>query len=203
MGSIVGWSLGIGASVAGLVLVAALKLQNTDLAYVHMAIAAAVGFYIALAAVRELRQPGVAASPEVLASVGTRHLGLVWTWGALALIVTYVFVLQWREWWHFSLVFVALAGACLFLSVALRKDAESGTDDDTMLKLARIWLRVHFGAAIITVIGLIIDGKMVRFLVPRHQDWAAQNIFFFGAIALGIISWHALRAMKAAQPAKS
>jgi hypothetical protein len=203
MGSIVGWSLGIGASVAGLVVVAALKLQNTDLAYVHMAIAAAVGVCIALAAVRELRQPGVAASPEVLASVGTRHLGLVWTWGALALIVTYVFVLQWREWWHFSLVFVALAGACLFLSVALRKDAESGTDDDTMLKLARIWLRVHFGAAIITVIGLIIDGKMVRFLVPRHQDWAAQNVFFFGAIALGAISWHTLRAMKVAQPAKS
>src|SRR6186997_152069 len=53
MGSIVGWSLGIGASVAGLVVVAALKLQNTDLAYVHMAIAAAVGFCIALAAVRE------------------------------------------------------------------------------------------------------------------------------------------------------
>src|SRR5687768_14219999 len=105
MGSIVGWSLGFGASVAGLVVVAALKLQNTDLAYVHMAIAAAVGFCIALAAARELRQPGVAASPEVLASVGTRHLGLVWTWGALALIVTYVFVLQWREWWHFSLVF--------------------------------------------------------------------------------------------------
>ena len=143
------------------------------------------------------------AALDVLGSVGTRHLGLVWTWGALALIVTYVFVLQWREWWHFSLVFVALAGACLFLSVALRKDAESGTDDDTMLKLARIWLRVHFGAAIITVIGLIIDGKMVRFLVPRHQDWAAQNVFFFGAIALGAISLHTLRAMKVAQPAKS
>jgi hypothetical protein len=203
MGSIMGWSLGIGASVAGLVVVAALKLQNAHLAYVHMAIAAAVGLCVALAAARELRQPGVAASPELLASVGTRHLGLVWTWGALALIVTYTFVLQWREWWHFSLVFMALAGACLFLSATLRKDAESGAEDDTMLKLARIWLRVHFGAAIITVIGLIVDGKMVRFLVPRHQDWAAQNIFFFGAIALGAIAWHALRAMKVAQPARS
>lgn len=202
MGSILGWSLGIGASVAALVVVAALKLQNTSLAYVHMAIAAAVTIGIALAAVRELRQAQMAANPELLAGAGARYLGLIWTWGALALIVTYASVLQWREWWHFSLVFVALAGACLFLSATLRKDAESGAEDDTMLKLARIWLRVHLGAAIITVIGLIADGKMVRFLVPRHQDWAAQNIFFFGAIALGIVSWHALRAMKAAQPAR-
>lgn len=203
MGSIMGWSLGIGASIAALVVVAALKLQNTNLAYVHMAIAGAVVVSMALAAVRELRQPATAAHPELLASVGVRYLGLIWTWGALTLIVTYAFVLQWREWWHFSLVFVALAGACLFLAATLRKDAESGAEDDTMLKLARIWIRVHLAAAVITVIGLIADGKMVRFLVPRHQDWAAQNIFFFGAIALGIISWHALRAMKAAQPAKS
>jgi hypothetical protein len=203
MGSIFGWSLGVGASVAALVVVAALKHQNTNLAYVHMAIAAAVGLGMALAAVRELRQPATAVSADQLASVGARYLGLVWTWGAIALIVTYVFVLQWREWWHFSLVFVALAGACLFLSATLRKDAEGGGDDDTMLKLARIWIRVHFGAAIITVIGLIVDGKMARFLVPRHQDWAAQNIFFFGAIALGLIGWHTLRAMKTAHPAKS
>ncbi len=203
MGSILGWSLGIGASVAGLVVVAALKLQNTNLAYAHMAIAAAVGICMALAAVRELRQPGAAASPELLAGIGARYLGLIWTWGALVLIVTYAFVLQWREWWHFSLVFVALAGACLFLSATLRRDAESGAEDDTMLKLARIWIRVHFGAAVITVIGLIVDGKMARFLVPRHHDWAAQNVFFFGAIALGAISWHTLRAMKTAQPAKS
>lgn len=200
MGSILGWSLGIGASVAALVLVAALKLQNTDLAYVHMAIAACVSILMALAAVRELRQP---ASAELLASVGSRYLGVIWAWGALALIATYAFVLQWREWWHFSLVFIALAGACLFLSASLRKDAESGADDDTMFKLARILIRIHLGAAILTVIGLLVDGKMVRFLVPRHQDWAAQNIFFFGAIALGVVSWHTLRTMKVAQPAKN
>ncbi len=203
MGSILGWTLGIGASVAALVLVAALKLDNTNLAYLHMAIAACVTIFIALAASRELRQPGPTANPELLASVGARYLGMIWTWGALALIITYAFVLPWREWWHFSLVFVALAGACLFLSATLRKDAESGADDDTMFKLARILIRIHFGAAIITVIGLIADGKMVRFLVPRHQDWAAQNIFFFGAIALGMISWYTLVAMKAAQPAKN
>jgi hypothetical protein len=203
MGSILGWTLGIGASVAALVLVAALKLQNADLAYVHMAIAACVSIFMALAAVRELRQPELAANRGLLASAGSRYLGLIWTWGALALIATYAFVLQWREWWHFSLVFVALAGACLFLSATLRKDAASGADDDTMFNLARILIRVHFGAAIITVIGLLVDGKMVRFLVPRHHDWAAQNIFFFGAIALGIVSWNTLRAMKIAQPARS
>lgn len=203
MGSIFGRWLGIGASAAALALVAALKLQNPDLAYVHMAIAAAAGILIALAAVRELQAASAGAGHELTASVGVHYLGLIWTWGALALIFTYALVLPWREWWHFALVFAALAGACLFLSATLRKDAASGADDDTMFKLARILIRVHFGAAIITVIGLIVDGKLVRFLVPRHHDWAAQNVFFFGAIALGVIGWRTLVAMKPAQPAKN
>jgi hypothetical protein len=65
-----------------------------------------------------------------------------------------------------------------------------------MLKLARIVAIVHLAAMVITVVGLIVDGKMVRFLNPRHQDWAAQNIFFFGAIALAAISWHTLATIK-------
>ncbi len=44
------------------------------------------------------------------------------------------------------------------------------------------------------MIGLIIDGKMTRFLVPRHGDWAANNIFFGGALALAVISAYALKA---------
>jgi hypothetical protein len=123
-------------------------------------------------------------------------MGLVWGWAMLALFATYAFVLQWREWWHFVLAFTLLAGVCLWLAVALRKDARSNAEDDTLLTLARIVTIIHLGAGVITMLGLIIDGKMVRFLVPRHQDWAAQNIFFFGAFALAAISWSALAAQR-------
>jgi hypothetical protein len=40
----------------------------------------------------------------------------------------------------------------------------------------------------------LIDGKMVRYQTPRFTDWAANNVFFFGAMALAAISFNALRA---------
>jgi hypothetical protein len=42
--------------------------------------------------------------------------------------------------------------------------------------------------------GLLIDGKMTRFLVRRYTDWAANNIFFFGAFGLAVVAAYALRA---------
>ena len=49
---------------------------------------------------------------------------------------------------------------------------------------------------VVTMLGLIIDGKMTRFLDPRHGDWAANNFFFFGAMALAAISLNALLASR-------
>ena len=199
--SIVLWVLGIGASVAALVVTAALKLHDMNMAYLHMAITAAVSIGMALVAMLQLREeaPDSRVGHAIKASAGLRHMGLVWTWAALALFATYAFVLQWREWWHFALAFALLAGVCLWLAVTLRRDARAGSEDDTMLKLARILTIVHLATGLITMLGLVIDGKMVRFMVPRHQDWAAQNIFFFGALALAAISWTALTAMRSDQ----
>jgi hypothetical protein len=50
---------------------------------------------------------------------------------------------------------------------------------------------------VIAVLGLLIDGKMTRFLIPRYTDWAANNVFFFGALAVAAISANALRANRA------
>jgi len=188
---------GLGVSIAALAWVAGLKLQTTEMAYGHMAIAGLTGAVLALAATRALPRGAKGFTGRCLkASVGLYHAGLVWAWGAVALLLTYTLVLSWKEWWHFVLVFALLAGACFALAAMVQKDAETESGDETMFKLARIILRVHLGAAVITVVGLLADGKMVRFLVPRHHDWAAQNIFFFGALTLGIISWTALTAMK-------
>ncbi len=195
--SITTW-LGIGLSVAALAVTAGLKLGNPGMAYLHMVIAALTVIGVAMTAQRASRDAAAhSQSRDALASSGLHYLGLVWTWGAFALFVTYAFVLQWREWWHFVLACAVLAALCLMLAGALNRDAAAGSGDATMLKLGRIVMRVHLGAMVITVIGLIADGKMVRFLTPRHHDWAAQNIFFFGAIAMAAVSWSALTALKA------
>ena len=46
------------------------------------------------------------------------------------------------------------------------------------------------------MLGLIVDGKMTRFLNPKYGDWAANNIFFFGALASPAISLNALLASR-------
>lgn len=192
------WVLGIGTSVAALVVTAALKPHSAGMAYAHMAVAAVACIAMALAAMLRLREEATDSRIHrvLKASASLQYMGIVWAWAMLTLFATYAFVLQWREWWHFTLAFALLAGVCLWLAAALRKDAKSGADDDTLLTLARIMTIIHLGAGVITMLGLIVDGKMVRFLVARHHDWAAQNIFFFGALALAAISWSALTVMR-------
>lgn len=196
--SIILWLLGIGASAAALVVTAALKPHHAGMAYAHMAIAAGAGIGMGLLAMMHLREgaPDTRASQMLKASTGLHYMGVVWTWATLTLFATYAFFLQWREWWHFVLAFALLAGVCLWLAATLRQDAQSDGGDDTVLKLARVLTIVHLATGVITMLGLIIDGKMVRFLVARHQDWAAQNIFFFGALALAAIGWSALSAAR-------
>jgi hypothetical protein len=103
-------------------------------------------------------------------------------------------VLVWREWWQFFLGAGAASGVCLFFSAVLDKDARQGREDETMLKLGRTLAIVQLVGMLIAVLGLLIDGKMTRFLNPRYTDWAANNVFFFGALAVAAISANALRA---------
>ena len=204
MTSMIIWMLGIGLSVAALVVTAALKQF-----YVHMAIAALVSVLLALASISETRTAQAAGmASESSIGIALRHMGLVWTWGALALLVTYALnILFWREWWQFFIAFFVMAGLSLFLSATLRKDADSGVGDDVLLKVARGFSIFILVAMLITMVGLLVDGKMWRFTTIAgmrrgSQDWAANNIFFFGAMALAAISWNAIavtgRRLKAA-----
>lgn len=204
MSSAVIWMIGVGASVSALVLTAALKLN-----LVHMAVAAVVSILVALAAFQEgrsiadgRRQTGL------LISSNFRHMGLVWTWAALAMLVTYAFILEWREWWHYFIAFFMLAGLCLFMSATLRKDAEADDADATMFSVARVLSLVFLVTCVAVMIGLLVHdgrafalgGKMLKGLrVPKltgSQEWAANNIFFFGAMAIAAISWRTYGLMR-------
>jgi len=195
MASMVIWVLGIGLSAAALVVTAAMKQF-----YLHMALAAIVSIFIALASFAEVRAAEAApAGGEQGISISLRHMGMVWAWGSLGLLVTYAFdILNWREWWQFLIAFALLAILSLFLATTLRKDAASGVTDPMLIKVARGFALFILIAMVITMLGLLIDGKMWRFttvagLRRGSQDWAANNIFFFGALALAAISFNVVR----------
>ena len=200
--SLVIWIIGIAVSVSALVLTAALKLY-----YVHMAVAALVSILVALSAFQESRSMTAAdRKAGQMASTNLRHMGMVWTWGAVAIFITYAFkILEWREWLHFFIGLLVLAGLTLFLSATLKKDAEAANPDETMFKIARGYSIFVLVAMLVTMAGLLIDGKMWRFLSVAgqrlgSQDWAANNIFFFGALALAAVAWNAIAVIGSRKP---
>lgn len=188
------WSLSIIVSIVFLVLSAAARESGVHMAYAHMSIAAAVSIGFALIFIREseaMRLAGARAS--IVAANTARFMGIVWSWGALTLAVTYgTGILHWREWMHFFLACCALAAICLFFSSMLRNDAAKDKDDPNLLKIGRYLTIIQFAGMIIAMVGMLIDGKMTRYLTPRFSDWAANHIFFFGALAIAVISGYSL-----------
>src|SRR5262249_59158787 len=96
------------------------------------------------------------------------------------------------------MAFAVLAGLSVVLSATLRTDAARGVRDDMLMKIARGFSIFILVAMLITMVGLLVDGKMWRFTTIAgmrrgSQDWAANNIFFFGAVALVAISGNAIR----------
>lgn len=201
MTSMLIWMLGIGFSISSLVLTAAMKIP-----YAHMAIAAFISILVALAAFSELRKPDLTRD-EMSVVVGTnlRHMGLIWSWGAIGLLVTYAFkILEWREWLHFFVAFIVLAGLTYFLAITFSNDGQGKENDPTMIRIARGFAMFIIAAMLISMIGLLIDGKMWRFSTvagqrPGSQDWAANNIFFFGALAQAAVAWNVLKLLERLQ----
>jgi len=191
--SLVIWMVTLTISVCAIILSAAAGKPE-----IHMAMTAFVSTAMALLAIRENRQLiGEGASRSEVAASTARYMGLVWVWGALGLLVTYFFILKWREWAYFFAGFAALGTLCLLIAATLDRDAKKGTDDETMMKIGRALSWGQLVGMLITMIGLIVDGKMTRFLNPaKFGDWAANNIFFFGALALAAISLNALMATR-------
>lgn len=202
------WVATIAGSVIVLVLTAALRAAgDIKMAYVHIAVAAVVAILLALMGIRDTAAVVTAGgSRSAVGAAKARAMGLVWAWGALCLGVTYgTGILGWKEWWHFFIPFAVASALCLFFAATLAKDDAAGKEDESMLKLSRYLAMFQLGGMLVTMIGLVIDGKMTRFLNPRPgwEDWAANNYFFFGAMALAALSIHALRTQARVRPAGS
>ena len=176
-------------------LLAILLSSGADRPGLHLALAALVCLGFAVLAVWDFqRLVAKGADLPALVSATARDMGFVWAWAALGMLFTYVFILNWHEWWQYVLAAGVVAALCFFFSATMSRDAETGREDETMLKLARYLTIGQLVGMLITMIGLVIDDKMPR--DPQEPDWAANNIFFFGAAALALISANALRSTK-------
>ncbi len=176
------WVAGLAMSVIALVWLAFLNAYG-----LHTIVAAATALTIAAIALRRAyvaRNRG--ASEAAIARLEAYHMGAIWSWGAVSLTATYLMVLAWKEWWQFALAFGAAAALAFYLAVRLGKEP-SGTEK--LLGAARWLTRVQLAGMALVVVGLIADRKMDF----EWVDWAGNNIFFFGALALGVISLDALK----------
>jgi hypothetical protein len=193
----------IAASVPVLVWLTAQRAAgDITMAYVHAATSAVVALVLAglgIAATRAVIASG--ASRSAVGSSKAREMGLVWGWAALCILATYASgAASWKEWWHFLIPFALVAVGCFWVSRQLARDDARGVDDEGMLKLTRTLAIGQLVGMVITMLGLIVDGKMARFIAPRKgwEDWPANHYFFFGALALAILSLYAIRAQSEA-----
>jgi hypothetical protein len=153
--------------------------------------ALACGAFAVVAIWQRGRLVAAGAREPALAGSTAGAMGAVWGWAAVSMLLTYLFVLSWHEWWQYVLGAGAIAALCFGFAAMMQRDAQAGREDATMLKLARYLTIGQLGGMIIAMLGLIIDDKMPR--DPQEPDWAANTIFFFGAAALAAISADALR----------
>lgn len=189
MNSQIGWifALALGLGVA---ITTALAKQPG----VHMGMAAAVAAIYALRGILVHRAGEAAgASRSALAATNSASMALVWLWGGIAVFVSYAIAIVWKEWWHFSVAFIAVGLLSLGFAAMMARDAAAGKEDAAMLKLARTLTWVQLVGMVATLVGLIVDPDK-RFLVIREgtEDWAANSIFWFGAAALFVLSAYAL-----------
>ncbi|MFA5954951.1 hypothetical protein [Hyphomicrobium sp.] len=190
--SMTGWLFSLAAAICATILAAAANqptLQMTAVAVVCVA--------ITLIAIREHQRLQETGAPtSAIASSTARYLALVWAWAALAVLITYVFIIDkhWAEWWQFFIGFSFAAVATLAFSLLLDRDRAAGRDDATLVKAGRVLLQVQVIGMAAGIISLFVDNKFPR--AANHADWAGCNIFFFGALAIAVISLDALRSPK-------
>ncbi|MEO0810845.1 MAG: hypothetical protein AAFW82_09490 [Pseudomonadota bacterium] len=198
------WSLIIAISIALLAYTAGQRSEGVEMAYVNIAIAAITSFIFVILALRSnQRLRTTAASRMAIAADTAFSMGLVYMWGTIGLAIIYgTGILTWKEWWHFLLAFLAIGTICLIMAAMMHGKAKAAQEDEKLLTYGDYGAITQMIGMTIVVLGLLIDGKMVRFMHDQRanwQDWGANNIFFFGAAALIVISAHALWTRKRVQ----
>lgn len=188
MPSMIVWGIAFTVSLGAMLLTAGARMP-----LVHLSLAALVTLGIAFVSIMEnqkLRHEG--ASKAAVASATARNMGFIYIWAALVIALTYSSLLQWHEWWHWLIGFALVGAMCIFYSNILNRDAESGKEDAALINVGNkaTWLQLI--GMIVAIVGMLVDGKLSRYVNPKMMDWAAQNTFFAGAVGLAVLSAYVL-----------
>lgn len=190
MTSLVVWMMALTISLCLTILSAAAGQPS-----VHMGVTALVTLAVAIVAVQADRALVGTSLRSARAANTARYTGLGWIWAGTAIFVTYQFIIRsWPEWPLFTVGLLVVGGLSIILASVLQRDADAGRDDDSVLKLARLLNVVQIVGMLIAAIGLVADHKFTFGASTLRPDWAANNILFFGAVAIACIGVHALAA---------
>ncbi|MCB1503479.1 MAG: hypothetical protein KDJ47_00745 [Hyphomicrobiaceae bacterium] len=192
MPSMIVWGIAFATCLSMMMLTAGAKLP-----LVHLAMGVIIALGIAFAAILEnqkLRREG--APKSVIASATARSMGFIYMWAAVVIALTYLTLFNWHEWWQWFLALALVGTMCIFYSNLLTRDAEAHQDDKTMIAIGNKLTWVQFIGMGIAIVGMLVDGKLTRYTNPQLKDWAAQNVFFTGAVGLMVLSAYVLWASR-------
>ena len=185
------FALGLGGVVAAV---------NSASTHLLLAASGGVGLVLVASGILHRRRHATAgASVSRIESSTAAHMGLIWLWGAIAIVTVYPLMMYWREWPHFAGGFLAAGLISLGYARLLSRDADAGRDDATMLQLGRYLAIGQLVGMIVTIAGLIIDPDK-EILYIREADWAGNGIFFTGALSLLLMTAEALGLSRTALP---
>jgi len=127
----------------------------------------------------------------IAAARNARLMGVCYFWGAVALLAIYSLTqLSWQHGWQYAMG-MALFGIVGFaFAVYLRRDGLN--QYNTIFRLARFLTVAQCIGAALGLVYLIGTGKMSSL----HDDWAANQVFLFGGIAIVLLSFFSLRTNK-------
>lgn len=183
------WMAILTVSVCAIILSAAIGDPPT-----LMAMTGIVSFALALIAIRDHRKLELAGASRATLSASTaRHMGLIWMWGALGLVVSYGLILssEWPVWTYYFAAFAAASIACLLYAATVDRDEGLGRKDETMVDLGKYLVIAQLLGVLTALISIYLDPDK-KLLTAEMPDWVANNIFIAGAIALTAVSSYAL-----------
>lgn len=184
MSSIVFWMLGVSGAAAAMVLTAALDLYG-----LQVVLSIVIAGFIVLSAIRDHRTlqalNGFAA--HAYATL-VRHMGLLYAWAAISIVLVYAFLLQWDYWFAAFLLMILGATLCLFLANILMRDLTGDGVDGHVVDLVRSIAKAQFAATCVAFGGLIAFGTLSPSTFGGEAKWVAVNVMLCAAFALAALS---------------
>jgi hypothetical protein len=197
MSPIVFWMLGISFSSAMMIMIVAF-----DLRFLQFALSFVIVGFIALAGVRDHRALTILnAFPSHATATLIRHMGVIYGWAAVCIVLLYSLLMEWSHWVPAFLVMCSGATLCVFLANIMMRDLAEEAEDSNVIALVRSISKAQCAATCVAFGGLITLGKMSTSL-GSNENWAAVNIMLCAALGIAALSGYVivLRYLEAAEP---